>query len=68
MVMYNTIIDSLCKDKLISKACDLYSEMIAKGIFPNVVTYTTLMYGLCLVGQLKEATDLINEMLLKTST
>jgi len=48
--MYNTIIDGLCKDKLVNEAYDLYSEMDARGIFPNVIAYSTLICGFCLVG------------------
>lgn len=35
VVMYSTIIDTLCKDKLVAEAYELYSEMTAKKISPN---------------------------------
>jgi pentatricopeptide repeat protein len=41
--MYSAIIDSMCKGKLVNDAFDLYSEMIAKNISPDVVTYSTLI-------------------------
>ncbi|AES69473.1 PPR superfamily protein [Medicago truncatula] len=51
LVMYRTIIDSLCKDKLVNDDYELYPAMIRKqaisvlammmkkGVHPNVVTY-----------------------------
>ncbi|RHN52657.1 putative pentatricopeptide [Medicago truncatula] len=65
VLMYTTIIDSLCKDKLVIDAYDLYSEMIKK-ISPDVVTYNTLVHGFCIAGQLKEAIGFIDHTLLKT--
>ena len=41
VVMYSPIIDSLCKDKLVNDAYELYPEMIAKGIFPIIIWYTS---------------------------
>ncbi|KEH26666.1 pentatricopeptide (PPR) repeat protein [Medicago truncatula] len=49
--MYTTIIDSLCKYKLVNDAFDLYSEMAAKRICPDVVTYSALISGVCIVVQ-----------------
>ncbi|KEH17453.1 pentatricopeptide (PPR) repeat protein [Medicago truncatula] len=65
VVMHNTIIDSLCKDKLVLDAYGLYSEMIAKKIYPDVVTFSSLIYGFCIVGQFKDAFRLFHEMVLK---
>ncbi|BBH06988.1 ATP-binding protein, partial [Prunus dulcis] len=45
LVVYNTIIDSLCKDTLVDDAFNLFSEMMSKGIAPNVITYTSLIHG-----------------------
>jgi pentatricopeptide repeat protein len=33
--------DSMCNDKLVNHAFDLYSEMTAKRNSPDVVTYRT---------------------------
>jgi pentatricopeptide repeat protein len=55
----------MCKDKLVDDAFDLYSEMVAKRISPDVVTYSTLISGFCIVGKLKEAIDLFNTMILE---
>jgi pentatricopeptide repeat domain-containing protein 1 len=64
VVMYNTIIESLCKEKLVTEAYELYSQMIVKKISPDVVTFSSLIYGFCIVGRLKEAFGLFHEMLL----
>jgi pentatricopeptide repeat protein len=45
LVAYNTIIDSLCKDTLVVDAFNLFSEMITKGIAPDVITYNSLILG-----------------------
>lgn len=63
VVMYNTIMDSLCKNKLVKDAFDLYFEMVAKRISPDVVSYNTLISGLCIVGRLKDAIGLLHEMI-----
>ncbi|KAI4357120.1 hypothetical protein L6164_001088 [Bauhinia variegata] len=65
LVMYSTVIDSLCKVGLVNEEHDLYLEMIAKGIPPNVVTISSLLYGFCIVDQLKEANRLLKEMVPK---
>ncbi|KAM7462393.1 hypothetical protein LguiA_030514 [Lonicera macranthoides] len=59
---YNMIIDSLCKDRMISNAKNLLVEMTKKGISPSVITYTSLIHGLCNFGQWKEVTELLWEM------
>ena len=58
VVMFTTVIDSMCKDTFVDDAFDLYSEMVANGISPNVVTYTALIDGFYLVGKLEEAIGL----------
>jgi len=64
--MYGAIIDSVCKDKLVTDALLLYSEMtVKKIIYPDIVTYSTIIYGLFIVGQMKEGVALLNEMSLK---
>jgi len=49
-VLYSTIIDSLCKDRLVIEALNFLSEMTSKGIQPNVFTYNSLIQGLCNFG------------------
>ncbi|KAL2941225.1 hypothetical protein RDABS01_029575 [Bienertia sinuspersici] len=63
VVIYNTIIDCLCKDNLLAKALNLFSEMKTKGIPPDVVTYTTLIRGMYILGQQRDAHQMLTEML-----
>ncbi|KAB1223322.1 hypothetical protein CJ030_MR2G001434 [Morella rubra] len=62
VVLYNTVIDSLCKDRLVTVALNLSFEMTSKGIHPELVTYNSLIHGLCNSGLWKEATKLLHEM------
>lgn len=57
-VVYSTIIDSLCKDKILDEALDLFTEMIDKGISPNVITCSFFIQGLCNNGKWKEVENL----------
>ena len=50
VVFYNTIIDSLCKVRLVNKALNFIFEMMGKGILPDIITYTCLIQGLCNFG------------------
>ncbi|KAH9603633.1 hypothetical protein KSS87_012448 [Heliosperma pusillum] len=63
VVIYNTIIDSLSKDRLLPQALSLFKEMKDKSILPNVVTYNTLVRGLCSLGRWDHAKELLIEML-----
>uniref|UniRef100_A0A803KMQ3 Pentatricopeptide repeat-containing protein n=1 Tax=Chenopodium quinoa TaxID=63459 RepID=A0A803KMQ3_CHEQI len=57
IVIYNTIIDSLCKDRLLQQAINLFSAMKIEGIQPDVVTYTSLVRGFYNSGFREEAKD-----------
>ncbi|KAM7522724.1 hypothetical protein LguiA_012626 [Lonicera macranthoides] len=59
---YNAIIDSLCKDRMVSDARNLFDEMIEKGISPDVVTYTSLIHGLFNLGLWEEVNKLLRQM------
>ena len=50
VVFYNTIIDSLCKVRLVNEALNFIFEMMGKGILPDIITYTCLIQGLCNFG------------------
>ena len=63
VVIYNTIIDSLCKDQLLPQSIQLFTEMKTKDIHPDVITYNTLIRGMCSLGCWKEADELWTEML-----
>ncbi|XP_059460260.1 putative pentatricopeptide repeat-containing protein At1g12700, mitochondrial [Corylus avellana] len=57
VVKYNTIIDSLCKDRLVTEALTLFSEMTNRGIQPDVFTYNSLIQGLCNFGRWKDSQE-----------
>uniref|UniRef100_A0A6N2MS04 Uncharacterized protein n=1 Tax=Salix viminalis TaxID=40686 RepID=A0A6N2MS04_SALVM len=52
----------LCKDRLVNDAMEFLSEMLDRGIQPDVVTYNSIVHGFCNLGQLNEATRLFKEM------
>ena len=52
-IVRNTIIDSLCKDKLVDQALALLEEMIEKGIYPSIVTYSSLIQDICNLSKWK---------------
>lgn len=54
---YSTIIDSLCKDRMVDDALQLFNEMTQKGVPVNVLTYSSLIHGLCNFGREKEAAN-----------
>ncbi|XWS74543.1 hypothetical protein CRYUN_Cryun01aG0007000 [Craigia yunnanensis] len=59
---YNILVDALWR---LSVAEELYKEMSAHGLVPNMITYSTLLHGfckhdgLCKVGQLTVARELV---------
>ncbi|KAL9234892.1 hypothetical protein vseg_009708 [Gypsophila vaccaria] len=62
-VIYNTIIDSLCKDRMLTEAKNLFAVMISEGIEPDVFTYNSLIRGMFNLGCQEDATSMLNEML-----
>ena len=60
---YNTIMDSLCKDGLVSEAIDVFRKMKDRKCSPDVISYNCLAHGLCLLSRRKEAMALLSEML-----
>ena len=44
VVTYNTIINSLGKDRRMNEALDIFSYMKAKGISPTVTSYNSLIH------------------------
>ncbi|WOH13874.1 hypothetical protein DCAR_0933387 [Daucus carota subsp. sativus] len=62
VVMYNTIIDGLCKTSNTSMALKLSRKMENIGCRPNTVTYTSIIDSLCKEGRVDHALDLVSEM------
>ncbi|GKG16031.1 putative tetratricopeptide-like helical domain-containing protein, partial [Tanacetum coccineum] len=59
---HNLIIDSLCKDKMVDQALELFAKMIEKGIRADVITYSFLIHGLCIFRRETEAAKLLIDM------
>ncbi|XP_024634823.1 pentatricopeptide repeat-containing protein At1g12775, mitochondrial [Medicago truncatula] len=59
---YNSIILTLCKDRLVNQAYDFYSEMIVKNIPRCCLTYHYLINGYCIIGEFKQAIALLREL------
>ncbi|KEH40775.1 putative pentatricopeptide [Medicago truncatula] len=60
--MYDAIIITLCMERHINEAYDLFSEMIVKKkIIPCNDIYCCLVYGYCITGQFKQAIALFRE-------
>ncbi|KAG4184452.1 hypothetical protein ERO13_A09G173100v2 [Gossypium hirsutum] len=57
----NTVVESLCKDKLVEEA-KLVTFKLKECVEPNGVTYKWLIWGFCDVGNLIEASKIWNLM------
>lgn len=62
VVIYTTIIDGLCKRKLVNHALDVFIDMRNDGIDGSVVTYNLLIQGLCEFYRWEEIEWLLKEM------
>jgi pentatricopeptide repeat protein len=51
VVQYSTIIDSLCKDRLVHETLTFFSQMTNRGIQPDIFTYNSLIQSLCNYGR-----------------
>nr|XP_027086607.1 putative pentatricopeptide repeat-containing protein At1g12700, mitochondrial [Coffea arabica] len=60
--VYNNIIDSFCKDKMVDEALAILQEIIEKGILPNVVTYGCLIHGPCILSRWEDVNKIFFEM------
>ncbi|GKB62624.1 putative pentatricopeptide repeat-containing protein [Tanacetum coccineum] len=63
VIMYNNIVDSLCKNGRVNHAFGIYHEMTEKGVVSNNVTHMCLMKGLCGFGLRVQAKELLDDML-----
>ncbi|KAL6200511.1 hypothetical protein ACLB2K_030292 [Fragaria x ananassa] len=62
IVVYNVVIEGLCKAGNIVYARDLFSHLSSKGVQPDVITYNIMIHGLCYHGLIIEAEKLLREM------
>ncbi|XP_037484883.1 protein Rf1, mitochondrial-like isoform X1 [Triticum dicoccoides] len=62
VVAYSTVIRSFFKEGEVSKACNLFHEMVQQGIVPNVVTYSLIIDALCKVRAMDKAKLVLQQM------
>ncbi|KAF6163468.1 hypothetical protein GIB67_029317 [Kingdonia uniflora] len=61
-VIYNILIDSLCKENKTEVAVSLMDEMQVKGVVPNVITYNAMFRGLQEKKWLDKALEMMDRM------
>ncbi|VAI60961.1 unnamed protein product [Triticum turgidum subsp. durum] len=63
VVTYNTVIHGFFKEGEVSKACNLFHEMVQKGVEPNVVTYSLTIDALCKARAMDKAELFLRQMI-----
>ncbi|KAG0530399.1 hypothetical protein BDA96_05G182900 [Sorghum bicolor] len=61
-VAYNTVIDGFFKEGDVKKACDLFNEMVQRGISPNLSTYNCVVNALCKARAMDKAEAILRQM------
>ncbi|XP_058225745.1 pentatricopeptide repeat-containing protein At3g61520, mitochondrial [Rhododendron vialii] len=61
-VIFNMLIDSLCKNKKVEVALSLMDDMKDKGVRPNTNTFNAMLKGLQDINWLEKAFELMNQM------
>ncbi|BAU02698.1 hypothetical protein VIGAN_11226300 [Vigna angularis var. angularis] len=64
--MYSPFIHTLFKGRVAKEGYGLYSEIIAKRIFHNLLIYNSVVYGFFIADNLPEAIHYVNEMILNS--
>ena len=59
---FNKLVDTRCKEGMLTEAKEVFDMMIQRGIEPNVVSYNSLIDGYCLQNKLKDAIEALNMM------
>ncbi|XP_030967398.1 pentatricopeptide repeat-containing protein At3g61520, mitochondrial [Quercus lobata] len=62
-VIYNILIDSLCKNDDVEHALSLMDDMKVKGVKPNITTYNAIFKGLRDKNLLEKAFELMDRMI-----
>nr|XP_051212011.1 protein Rf1, mitochondrial-like [Lolium perenne] len=63
VVSYTTVIDGFLKEGQVSKACNLFHEMVQQRVMPNVVTYNSIIDALCKARAMDKAELFLRQML-----
>ena len=45
---FSILVDTRCKEGMLTEAKEVFDVMIQRGIDPNIVTYNSLIDGYCL--------------------
>ena len=56
------VMDGLFKEGEVSKACDLFHEMIQQGVVPTVGTYNSVIDALCKARAMDKAEVVLRSM------
>ena len=62
VVAYNTVIHGFFKEGEVSKACNLFHEMMQHGIVPDVFTYNSVIDALCKARAMDKAGLFLRQM------
>lgn len=62
-IIYNVLIDGLCKTGNLREAYGLWQKMVNAGFHPDCVTYTCIIHAHCERGHLKEAKEVFDYMI-----
>ncbi|KAK9082595.1 hypothetical protein Scep_029066 [Stephania cephalantha] len=61
----NTMISGFCLNGRMDEACEVFEEMVERGMEPDVITYNTLIQGFCKVGKTVEAVNMYGKLIEK---
>ena len=54
---FNKLVDTRCKEGMLTEAKEVFDMMIQRGIEPNVVSYNSLIDGYSLQNKLNDAIE-----------
>merc|ERR1719269_204185 len=61
-VIYSTLLKGFAQSRQPAKVQDVFEEMKASGVSPDVITYSTLVKGYCEAGDINRGYQVLNEM------
>lgn len=65
VVIYNTIVDGFCKNRLVNNALELSDQMDRCGVKADLVTHNSLITSLCSFGRCNDADLLLKDMVMR---
>merc|ERR1719191_618829 len=61
-ITYNTLLDACAKAGVMDRVPEVFAEMMASNVVPDMITYSTLVKGFSLVGDLDRAFEFLEEI------